>query len=54
MQQMNMMGGGVASQKMPGQQQDFNKLFSTERGLFEIYLLINLLELYRKYRTCET
>ena len=31
MQQMNMMGGGA--QKMPGQQQDFNKMFTAERGL---------------------
>lgn len=31
MQQMNMMGGAGA-QKMPGQQQDFNKMFTAERG----------------------
>lgn len=34
MQNMNMMGGGGgAGQKMPGQQPDFNKLFTTERGI---------------------
>ena len=27
-----MMGGGGAGQKMPGQSQDFSKLFTTERG----------------------
>lgn len=33
MQNMGMMGG-MPGQKMPGQQPDFNKLFTTERGIF--------------------